>query len=109
MLQVLESISASDQPQLYTTVFHILRKICVKYGDIPDSLLLPEDTVQINDNHKRPWQMGGYADIYLGRWRDQPVCIKALRTGGNNTSSSELVTMHWQVCSAIFAVLMKEN
>ena len=75
--QLLCSIDITAQPRLYTTVFHSLRKMCVQYGDIPASLFLDRDSIQLQ--HNEPQNRGGLADIYLGQWMDQAVCIKALR------------------------------
>ena len=79
ILQVLGTIDVIAQSQLYKTVFHTLRKTCIKHAIVPDSLFLPRDSIQLKDDKQRPREIGGFADIYLGQWMDRAVCIKALR------------------------------
>ncbi|KAH9930840.1 kinase-like domain-containing protein [Fomitopsis serialis] len=65
----------APQSRLATTLFHTLRELCVQYGDIPDSLILPYDSGVFWGDRI---ECGGYADIYLGQWKKQVVCIKAI-------------------------------
>lgn len=57
--------------------------MCVKYGDVPDSLILPQHSIVLLSDRHRPQEKGGFADIYIGRWMNQVVGIKTFRISGS--------------------------
>ncbi|EPS97228.1 hypothetical protein FOMPIDRAFT_38408, partial [Fomitopsis schrenkii] len=73
--------------RLHSSLFHALRKICTRYGSLPDSLLLKSDTVTIYGTDAET--AGGYADIYRANHSatGDSLCVKAVRLSKRDISS----------------------
>lgn len=58
---------------------HILRKLCNSCGILPASHTLPEG-VEMLDAH----MSGGFADVWIGRYKGRQVAVKTLRAFNAN-------------------------
>ncbi|KAH9930606.1 kinase-like domain-containing protein [Fomitopsis serialis] len=90
LIDVLDDAMNSIEPydRLYSTVFHTLRKICVKQGILPTSLsaatrdlLIPKDG---------PVAFGGFAEVWRGRLGRQDVGVKVIRIAAKGSVDSVL-------------------
>ncbi|KAH9935724.1 kinase-like domain-containing protein [Fomitopsis serialis] len=81
-----------DNSRIHTRLFHTLRKMCGELGRLPTvydlskkglllGLRLPHEELTIIGNH--PIASGGFADVWLGRYKDQQVAVKAFRVYGH--------------------------
>lgn len=61
-----------------------MREVCASYGVIPSSHILPASRLSIN---KSPFAIGGFSDVFQGKYDGSVVCIKKLRMA--STSSIE--------------------
>ena len=69
------------------TYLKYLQRLCGASGVLPSSFILADgfDTLE-----SRPFTSGGFADVYRGTYKGQPVVAKALKT----TSVDDLENVH---------------
>lgn len=85
-IQAMNSIEPYDK--LYTTVFHTLRKICVKNGILPTALSAATQDLLVSSDG--PEAFGGFAEVWRGRLGDQDVGVKAIRISTKGSADSVL-------------------
>ncbi|KAH9832997.1 kinase-like domain-containing protein, partial [Rhodofomes roseus] len=80
--------SIEPYERLYSTVFHTLRKICVKHGILPTSLSAStRDLYIVNDG---PEAFGGFAEVWRGHLRGQEVGVKVIKIAVKGSADSVL-------------------
>ena len=92
-----------DRSRLHTRLFHTLRKLCGHIGRLPRQYDLSKGALDSNDAltviSEHPVASGGFADVWLGHYRDQLVAIKAFRVyGRTDLEAVEKVRGHRMQC-----------
>ena len=78
--------AVEDRSRLHTRLFHTLRKLCGHIGRLPTQydlsrrILGSSDALRVLGDH--PVASGGFADVWLGEYKEQQVAIKAFRVYG---------------------------
>ncbi|KZT71410.1 kinase-like protein [Daedalea quercina L-15889] len=90
LVDVLDDAMNSIEPydKLYSTLFHTLRKICVKHGVLPSSLSASTRDLQVS--HTGPEAFGGFAEVWRGRLGTQDVGVKAIKISVKSSADSVL-------------------
>ena len=72
-----DSLSAAETPISFprTYIRQLILELALKRGQVPVSLFVKD--VKVLDNESRA--AGGFADIYYGTYKGQPVALKCLR------------------------------
>lgn len=84
--KAMNSIEPYDK--LYTTVFHTLRKICVKNGILPTALSAATRDLLVSSSG--PEAFGGFAEVWRGRLGHQDVGVKVIRISTKGSADSVL-------------------
>lgn len=69
--------SIEPYDKLHSTVFHTLRKVCVKNGILPTAL--SEATQELLVSPSGPEAFGGFAEVWRGRLGHQEVGVKVIK------------------------------
>ena len=73
---------AEINSRLHAQCLHTLRKLCGRSGTLPTSCMLSEG---LEKDGASPRLSGGFADVWLGKYKGRPVALKVLRIyGGDN-------------------------
>ena len=93
--------SIEPYDQLYSTVFHTLRKICVKHGILPSALSAATRDLLVSPSG--PDAFGGFAEVWRGRLGHQEVGLKVIKISAKGSAESVLkvslaVLYSWLAC-----------
>ena len=72
-----------DKTRIHASLFHVLRKLCGHLGILPTQYDLSQRSPDSDDAlivvSEHSVARGGFADVWLGRYRGQQVAIKEFR------------------------------
>ena len=71
-------------PDLKSTAFTVLRRLCGTFGKLPRSCLISED---FKLQEEMPFATRGYTDLWKRDWNGRKVAVKALRFGPDDDRS----------------------
>jgi len=75
--------------RLHAQCLHALRKLCGRSGTLPTVCMLSED---LERDGTEACTSGGFADVWLGKYKGRPVALKVLRIyGGDNIKAVKKV------------------
>ena len=80
--------SIEPYDKLHSTVFHTLRKICVKNGILPTTL--SEATRDLLVSSNGPEAFGGFAEVWRGYLGHQEVGVKVIKISAKGSADSVL-------------------
>ncbi|CCL98659.1 uncharacterized protein FIBRA_00661 [Fibroporia radiculosa] len=68
--------------RLHSKALHTLRKLCASRGVLPDSFKVNSQDLKLIKDH--PEASGGFADIWLGQYKEAEVALKVFRIYGRD-------------------------
>lgn len=94
-LQILQNPDIA--PDLKSTAFTVLRRLCGTFGRLPRSCLIDQD---FKMREEMPFATRGYTDLWIRDWNGQKVAVKALRfSPDDDRSKTTKVTISF-VCQS---------